>query len=334
MPSKVRSRSSGTVGRVTGSGAELASAVAFCGIVMLWVCTWSPASIGLLAIPMTCPYLCTRAPVGMVRRAILCPRGMSLRATVSPAGTPLATGSRAIATSSTPRCSRRAAMVVSSWDGRVVGVRGNCTRPSGRSGGCVDAVQDPVDGQLDIRDLDACRSALIGADAVVHLGAVSDPAAGWNRLLPANGVGTYTIARAAVDCGGRRLVLASSLHAMSAAPPGYQMRSEDQPRPGNLYGATKAWAEALGAWVSATSTTSAVALRIGYFAEHRPDPATTPPQELSAWLSPRDAAELVRAAVEADLPGFTVANGISANRYRVADLAATISRLHYRPIDD
>src|SRR6185437_11308379 len=59
--------------------------------------------------------------------------------------------------------------------------------------------------------------------------------------------------------------------------------------------------------------------------EHRPDPATTPPQELSAWLSPRDAAELVRAAVEADLPGFTVANGISANRYRVADLEATIS---------
>ena len=79
---------------------------------------------------------------------------------------------------------------------------------------------------------------------------------------------------------------------------------------------------------------SAVALRIGYFAEHRPDPATTPPQELSAWLSPRDAAELVRAAVEADLPGFTVANGISANRYRVADLEATISRLHYRPVDD
>jgi nucleoside-diphosphate-sugar epimerase len=147
-------------------------------------------------------------------------------------------------------------------------------------------------------------------------------------------VGTYNIARAAVDCGVRRLVLASSLHAMSAAPPGYQMRSEDQPRPGNLYGATKAWAEALGAWVSATSTTSAVALRIGYFAEHRPDPATTPPQELSAWLSPRDAAELVRAAVEADLPGFSVANGISANRYRVADLEATISRLHYRPVDD
>ena len=187
---------------------------------------------------------------------------------------------------------------------------------------------------VDVGDLDACRSAVAGADAVVHLAADPDPAADWDRLLPANVVGAHNIARAAVDGGVRRLVLASSLHAMSGAPPGHQSRADDQPRPGNLYGATKAWAEALGAWVGATSTTSAVALRIGYFAEDRPDPTTTPPREVSAWLSVRDAAELVRAAVEADLSGFTVANGISANRYRAADLDVTVRRLGYRPVDD
>jgi hypothetical protein len=55
---------------------------------------------------------------------------------------------------------------------------------------------------------------------------------------------------------------------------------------------------------------------------------------VSAWLSPRDAAELVRAAVETDGLEFMVANGTSANRYRRADLQDTMQQLSYRPIDD
>jgi hypothetical protein len=77
-----------------------------------------------------------------------------------------------------------------------------------------------------------------------------------------------------------------------------------------------------------------VALRISYFSSQRPDAGTVPTQELSAWLSPRDAAELVRAAVEAVGFIFVVANGISANRYRRADLKETMQQLGYRPVDD
>ena len=54
----------------------------------------------------------------------------------------------------------------------------------------------------------------------------------------------------------------------------------------------------------------------------------------SAWLSPRDAAELVRAAVEAEGLTFVVANGVSANRYRFADLSDTTRQLQYQPRDD
>ena len=154
------------------------------------------------------------------------------------------------------------------------------------------------------------------------------------RLLPANVVGVYQVAQVAVSCGVRRLVLASSLHAVSAVSDQTQVRAGDPPRPGNLYGATKAWAEALGAWVAATTPTSVVALRIGYFSPQRPDASTVPKRDLSAWLSPRDAAELVCAAVEARGPTFVVANGISANRYRRADLEETKQQLDYRPVDD
>ena len=187
---------------------------------------------------------------------------------------------------------------------------------------------------LDVTDPDACRRVFAGADAVVHLAAVPDPEASWERLLPANVLGAYHVADAAAGCGVRRLVLASSLHAVSAVPVHTQARATDPPRPANLYGATKAWAEALGSWVAVTTPTSVVAVRIGYFAEHRPDPDTVPAKEVSAWLSPRDAAELVRASVEADGITFLVANGISANRYRRADLAETMRQLDYQPVDD
>jgi nucleoside-diphosphate-sugar epimerase len=122
---------------------------------------------------------------------------------------------------------------------------------------------------LDVTDADGCHRVFTGADAVVHLAAVPDPAATWEQLLPANVLGTYHVAEAAAACGVRRLVLASSLHAVSV-PSETQLRETDPPRPGNLYGATKAWAEALGAWLAATTSTSVVALRIGYFSPHRP----------------------------------------------------------------
>jgi nucleoside-diphosphate-sugar epimerase len=187
---------------------------------------------------------------------------------------------------------------------------------------------------LDVTDQGACRRVFAGADAVVHLAAVPDPDASWERLLPANVLGAHHVADAAASCGVGRLVLASSLHAVSAVPVHRQARATDPPRPANLYGATKAWAEALGAWVASTTPTSVVAMRIGYFAEQRPDPDTMPAEEVSAWLSPRDAAELVRASVEADGFTFLVANGISANRYRCADLSDTMQQLNYRPVDD
>jgi len=196
--------------------------------------------------------------------------------------------------------------------------------------------KDAADGveRLDVTDLEACRDAFTGADAVVHLAAVPDPDASWEQLLPANVVGAYTVARAAVDARVRRLVLASSLQAVAGAPEGRQRRSTDQARPANLYGATKAWAEALGSWVAASSPTSVVALRLGYFPPGRPDPAATPKRELSAWLSARDAAELVRAAVEAEGLRFLVANGTSANTHLIADLQDTRLLLGYEPVDD
>ena len=109
-----------------------------------------------------------------------------------------------------------------------------------------------------------------------------------------------------------------------------QSRANDRPRPGNLYGATKAWAEALGGVAAADlgrRPTDWV------FAEAHPGAAVSG-RERSAWLSPRDAAEPVRAAVEANCVTFTPANRISANRYLAADLEEMMQQLGYGAVDD
>jgi dTDP-4-dehydrorhamnose reductase len=187
---------------------------------------------------------------------------------------------------------------------------------------------------LDVTDGDACTAAFAGADAVVHLAAVSDPEASWEALHPANVIGTYQVVRAAVHCRVRRLVLASSLRAVSGYPEGVQLRASDAPRPASIYGATKAWAEALGAWAASTSATSVVALRIGHFALQSPAGSGATARDIAAWLSPRDCAELLRCAVEAEGIRFVVANGVSANRYRAADLSDAADSIGYRPSDD
>ncbi len=201
-----------------------------------------------------------------------------------------------------------------------------------------DVVATDVCGEgilaLDVTDSQACREMSADADAVIHLAAVPDPDASWEVLLPANVIGAYCVATAAMAAGVRRLVLASSLQAVSAYRDDTQVRAGDPPRPANLYGATKAWAEALGSWVAATSAVEVVAVRIGNYLDVAPAGPGVSARDKAAWLSPTDCAQLMQAAVEGPADGFVVVNGISANRYRKAEYGTAEQHLGYRPRDD
>src|SRR5918994_1866234 len=75
--------------------------------------------------------------------------------------------------------------------------------------------------RLDIADADACREACAGIDTVIPLAADPSPEADWeSSLLPNNVRGTVNIFRAAHEAGCRRVVFASSVHAISGYPPG------------------------------------------------------------------------------------------------------------------
>ncbi|MDF3018532.1 MAG: hypothetical protein K0R44_3757, partial [Thermomicrobiales bacterium] len=118
--------------------------------------------------------------------------------------------------------------------------------------------------RLDIADPEACRKACAGIDTVIHLAADPSPEADWeSSLLPNNVRGTVNVFRAA-EAGCRRVVFASSVHAIIGYPPGETVADDAPPRPVNLYGASKVFGEAVASRFSAEGL-SGIAIRIGAY---------------------------------------------------------------------
>jgi len=166
-----------------------------------------------------------------------------------------------------------------------------------------------------------------GVDAVVHLGGFSVEGS-WEVILRANIIGTYNAFEAARRNGARRIVFATSNHAV-----GFYRRDETidhraSPKPDSRYGVSKAFGEALGSLYADKYGMEVVCMRIGNV-----NPRPMDKRRLSIWLSPRDLAQLVSLAI--DRPGirFEIVYGISGNKRRWYD-NSNAERLGYRPQDD
>jgi uronate dehydrogenase len=180
----------------------------------------------------------------------------------------------------------------------------------------------------ELTDREAVAGAVDGVEAVVHLGAVAGEA-GFDQLLGPNVVGTFNVFDAARRAGVRRVVYASSNHVTGFYPVGERLAGGEPPRPDGLYGATKAFGEALARMYSDRFGLEVICVRIGSFDE-RP----TQPHELHMWLSPGDAVRLFRACLSAPDIEFLTLYGASANRRSWWDLSEAARRLGYEPQDD
>lgn len=76
-----------------------------------------------------------------------------------------------------------------------------------------------------------------------------------------------------------------------------------------------------------------MAIRIGNYAASRPGPDASW-RDRAAWLSPRDANQLLHLAVAGDTSGHLVVHGTSNNASRQLSLEATSAVLGYAPLDD
>jgi uronate dehydrogenase len=180
--------------------------------------------------------------------------------------------------------------------------------------------------QGDIRSLEDARHALAGCEAVVHLAAIADEAE-FEEILDTNIRGTFNVFEAARLEGCRRVVFASSNHAIGFYPVGETIGVDVPVRPDTYYGVSKLFGENLGRLYHDRHGLEVVCLRIGAFL---PEPER--PRHLSIWLSHRDAVQLVRRSLEAPDVGFLTVYGTSDNR-RSWWLRDGWDRLGYAPQD-
>jgi dTDP-4-dehydrorhamnose reductase len=186
----------------------------------------------------------------------------------------------------------------------------------------------------DLANLDRLKEVCRGMDTVVHLAANADPSTPWNDLLQNNIVGTYNVMVAAKAEGCRRVIYASSIHAISGYPPDVQVKTTEPVNPGDLYGVSKCFGEALGRYMAEREGLSVIALRIGAFGPPEHVAREGGHAMLDMFVSQRDLQQMVEKCIDVENLRWAVFHAVSDNRFKRLDITDARELIGYRPQDD
>ncbi len=197
----------------------------------------------------------------------------------------------------------------------------------------------------DVRDVDALTAAVAGCETIVHLGGYSQVDATWEQAYDVNILGTRNAFEAARIVGAKRVIFASSNHAVGMIEERHLPRIYEpgagivagvdaEIQPDSLYGVSKAFGEAIGRYYSDKFGLQVTCVRIGSITQHD-DPKHPSVAQSSSWLpldeaqrfaryratwmSHADFARLVRCICARDVP-FAIVYGVGDNLTRFWDL--------------
>lgn len=166
-----------------------------------------------------------------------------------------------------------------------------------------------------------------GVDAIVHLGGYSVEGP-WEGILSANIIGCYNVFEAARRNGVKRILFATSNHAVGFYPRKQTIDHRVVIKPDGRYGVSKVFGEAMGSVYADKYGMEVFNVRIGNV-----NPAPIDKRRLSIWLSPRDLAQLVTIGIEHPDIRFEIVYGVSGNARSWYD-NSNAYRLGYKPRDD
>ncbi len=194
----------------------------------------------------------------------------------------------------------------------------------------VDDIGKLYDGEsytkADLTSLEAMEAVLEGADMVVHFGAYGDEAP-FEQILGPNIIGAYNVWEAAHRNGVRRVVYASSVHAVGMHSKRDCIGTDAPHRPDTFYGLAKCFSEDLASLYWDKRGVESVCMRIFSCAQ------VNNARALGTWLSYDDLIHMVEQSINTPVTGFTVVYGISNNDRVVVDNTKA-SFLGYRPKDN
>lgn len=180
--------------------------------------------------------------------------------------------------------------------------------------------------ECQLGDFDEVMAVVEGCDGIVHFGAASNERP-WAEILDSSIKGGYNVYEAARRHNIKRIVYASSIHAV-----GYVRREEgadtDTPhRPDTLYGLSKCFVEDLAQLYFHKFGIESACLRINSCFEKPIDR-----RQLSTWISFRDLVQLTERCLVSERIGVTVVYGISDNREAFFS-NHKIRHVGYKPLD-
>ncbi len=176
----------------------------------------------------------------------------------------------------------------------------------------------------DLTKPEEVAAAVKGAHSIIHLGGHSVEGT-WDQILQANIIGCYNVFEAARQAGVKRVIFASSNHAVGFYPRKRKIRTDVTVRPDSRYGVSKAFGEALGALFADKHGIAVTCLRIGNVG-----PRPLDVRRLSIWISPEDIVQLFRIGLEHPDIRFDILYGASDNEASWWDNSRA-RQLGYRP---
>jgi len=176
----------------------------------------------------------------------------------------------------------------------------------------------------DLADYGQVEKITAGIDGIVHLGGYSVEGP-WEMILKSNIVGCYNLFEAAYRAGVKRVVFASSNHAVGFYPREQKIGVNVTVRPDSRYGVSKAFGEALGALYADKHGLRVTCIRIGNVNDKPLDK-----RRLSIWIKPEDLAQLIRIGLEHPDIRFEIFYGASDNEAAWWD-NSNAHRFGYRP---
>lgn len=174
-------------------------------------------------------------------------------------------------------------------------------------------------------------------DYVIHLaGDPSPDAEFYDTLLNLNYKVPHNLFEEAIKDHNhvKRIIFASSVHAIGGYPLNVQVKTSDFPRPEDLYGVSKVYMEALASFHAYKHNQPSIGIRIGGFNSDI-TVGKTDADELSKHLSKRDMCHLIDRCLEADMNRpFLLVNGVSNNRFPRMDISQAHFDIGYTPQDN
>jgi uronate dehydrogenase len=178
--------------------------------------------------------------------------------------------------------------------------------------------------EADLADMAAVERMVDGVEGIIHFGGYSVEGP-WDAIHQANIVGLYNLFEAARQAGVKRVVFASSNHAVGFYRRTRKIGVNTPVRPDSRYGISKAFGEAVGAYYADKFGMRVMCIRIGNV-----DDKPIDLRRLAIWVHPEDLAQLVRIGLTHPDLHYEIVYGASHNERAWWD-NETAFKLGYQP---